>query len=102
MKSPRRPLLLITLAMILTLCLISIATSGTVKNRLNISQDCAQECGQTYNRMIENCDRLSGDSRESCRGTAREQYKKCAGACGKGGAEGGRGDLGGNSNKQPE
>jgi hypothetical protein len=100
MKSPRRPLLMITLAMILMMFLISIATSGTVKNGLNSSQDCAQECGQSYNRMIETCDRLSGDSRDSCRGTAREQYKKCAETCGKGGTGGG--DLSGNSNKTPE
>ena len=97
MKSPRHPLSLIALPMILILCFISIATSGTVEKRLNFPQDCAQDCALKYNKMLENC----GDS-GGCRGAAVEQYNRCIEACGgkTGGNKGGH--VEGNSNKQPE
>ena len=98
MKTPRRPSFLIAFSMILILCLISIATSGTVKNRMNFPQDCAQDCAQKYTRMLENC---SGDP-GACRGAAVEQYNKCIEKCGskEGGKKGGQ--VGDGGNKQPE
>jgi hypothetical protein len=101
MKTPRRPLFLIALSMILIVCFISIAMSGTVKNRLNFPQDCAQDCGEKYNKMLENCTQSSGDP-GGCRGAAVEQYNRCIEKCG--GKAGGKkgGNIGGNSNKQPE
>jgi hypothetical protein len=101
MKTPYRPLFLIAFSMILIVCLISIATSGTVKERLNFPQDCAQDCAEKYNKMIENCTQSSGDP-GGCRGAAVEQYNRCIERCGAktGGNRGGR--VEGNSNKQPE
>lgn len=101
MKTPRRPLFLITMPIMLILCLISIATSGTVKNRLNFPQDCAQDCAQKYNKMIENCTQSSGDP-GGCRAAAVEHYNKCIERCG--GKAGGKkgGQVGGESEKQPE
>ena len=104
MTTPHRPLFLIMLATVLIVCLISIATSGTVRNRLNFAQDCMQDCAQRRDKMIETCNQLTGDARESCRGAASSQYDRCAEGC-KGGTQGGGnqgGDMGGNGGKKPE
>ena len=100
MKTPYRPLFLIALPMILIVCFISIATSGTVKNRLNFPQDCAQDCAMQYEKMLQSCNQPSVDA-GSCRGAAVEHYNKCVEKCGKSGGKKG-GDIGGNSNKHPQ
>jgi hypothetical protein len=79
MKHANRPFLA---ALLLTLILVcGVGISRPIKNRLNSMTDCAEQCKESYDAMIQRCNKLSGSKGEKCQSMAQQQYDSCLERC---------------------
>lgn len=85
MKHAHRPFLF---ALFLALILVyGVGASRLVKNGFISLTDCAGQCKERYDAMIQRCNELSGTGGERCQSMAQKQYDKCLERC-KGGISG--------------
>jgi hypothetical protein len=79
MKHTTRPFFI---ALLLTLILVyGVGASRLIKNSFSSTTDCAEQCKDSYDAMIERCDKLSGPKAERCRSMAQKQYDSCLERC---------------------
>ena len=78
MKYATRPFFI---ALLLTLVLIyGVGASRPIKNRERATTDCAEQCKERYDAMMERC-KHSGPKSEKCQGMAQKQYESCLERC---------------------
>lgn len=80
---PRRYLLLVVVAAILLISGISIAASRI--SRASACVDCAGDCRDNRDKLIEKCNELPDATRDKCIERATKQYDKCIERCNGGG-----------------
>lgn len=81
MKFLYRPLSLILFTLLLVSSL-GLAASTNAKRISSSAIDCAGDCAERRDKMIERCDKLSGAAAGRCREMANKQYDKCLERCG--------------------
>lgn len=79
MKHANRPFLAGLLLILILVCGVGI--SRPIKNRLNAMPDCAGQCKENYDAMVQRCSKLSGPKAEKCQSTAQQQYDNCLERC---------------------
>jgi hypothetical protein len=79
MKSTNRPFLVAFLLILTLVC--AVGASRPIKDRFNSLPDCAGQCRESYDAMIERCNRLPGARADKCREIAQKQYDNCLERC---------------------
>lgn len=79
MRTPRRYLLLVVVATILLISGISIAASRRAHRSAPV--DCAGDCRDRRDKMLERCNSLPDTAASNCRERANKQYDKCVEGC---------------------
>ena len=79
MRTPRRYLLLVVVATILLISGISIAASRHAHRGAPV--DCAEDCRDRRDKMLERCNSLPDTAASNCRERANKQYDKCVEGC---------------------
>jgi hypothetical protein len=77
--------LLLVLSSLLLACGLSLAADSKVGRAPLSTVDCAGNCADNRNKMLERCDRMPGNGAEKCREMANRQYDKCVERCNGGG-----------------
>lgn len=84
MKPANRPFLVALLLTLILVCGVGIARP--IKNKVNSMTDCAGQCRENYDAMVERCSKLSGPKGEKCQSMAQKQYDSCLERCNGGNA----------------
>jgi hypothetical protein len=79
MKHTNRPFLAGLLSILLLVCGVGI--SQPVKTSRNPAPDCAEQCKENYDAMIQRCSKLPGPKVEKCQSAAQQQYDGCLERC---------------------
>ena len=82
MRTPRRYLLFVVVATILLISGISIAASRRTNTTTPV--DCAGDCSDSRNKMLERCNGLPDAAASNCRDRANKQYDRCIERCNSG------------------
>lgn len=82
MRTPRRYLLFVVVAAILLISGISIAASRRAHTTAPV--DCAGDCRDRRDKMLERCNALPDTAASNCRDRANKQYDKCVEGCNSG------------------
>lgn len=79
MKHAHRPFLI---ALLLTLILVyGVGAYRPIKPGFNSMPDCAGECKEKYDAMVERCNKLPSPKSEKCQSMAQKQYDGCLERC---------------------
>ena len=79
MRTPRRYLLFLVVATILLISGISIAASR--RAHTTARTDCAGDCRDRRDKMLERCNSLPDAAASNCRERASKQYDRCVEGC---------------------
>jgi hypothetical protein len=78
MKHANRSFLIALLLTLILVCGVGIARP--VKSTSSLT-DCAGQCKENYDAMVERCNNLSGARGEKCQEMAQKQYDSCLERC---------------------